>query len=189
MKPNPYSFISPIQHLFDRQKKIDWQLLVTAVLIDWIYAYLIISIQKSYRNLNGANARQMLVVMLVIFLISLFLKFFLWLKSQEQRDTPTDIKSAMLLLRHKILYQRSLVLTCLFTFLALLAVGCIYYFNNRPVAIYLLLVIAAPVGVAVFTFCGVFIFRLKHQLRQVKRTISKIATRVMADRFTMPSEN
>jgi len=176
LNTKPDFFITQIQILTDRQKKINKQISISNIGVDWVYAFLIITVDKSYKNLNGNRPNQMLATMMLIFLVSLLLKIFLSEQRQNQKWPQADIKSLMLFLRQQVLIRQKLVLNYVLTFLSLLLVGCYYYLDNRFAAVYLLFVIAAPVSICMFAFCGIFLYKLNYQLKQLNLIITKIIT-------------
>ena len=107
LNTKPNFFITQIQILTDRQKKINKQISISNIGVDWVYAFLIITVDKSYKNLNGNRPNQMLATMMLIFLVSLLLKIFLSEQRQNQKWPQADIKSLMLFLRQQVLMSVS----------------------------------------------------------------------------------
>ncbi len=161
--------ITQVKQIAEQQKKLNRQITMFNIWSIWACAFLILSVYKSYRNLNGVNPNHVLLAMNIIFLFSLFSKFILWKRNSIQQLNQSKLGVVILVLKQHLKNQRNLILNNSITFIILLCEGLAFYLLYIPDTSILFWIVITPVSVVVFVFSCLFIKKIKHIQTQINR--------------------
>jgi hypothetical protein len=168
-------YLTQLKQLARQQKNINRKINLFNIWSIWACAFLIFSVVRGYRNLNGTNAEHFLLAMNLVFLLSLLSKFTLWKKNPKLQSGQTAVNKVILSCIEHLKNQQKLMINHLATFVLLLAAGLIFYLFYIPDTSSLFWIIITPVSTVVFVCSGFLMFKIKHLQKRFHHIRNKLS--------------
>lgn len=132
LNPVPDAILKQVKQLAEQQKKLNRQILMFSIWFVWACAFLILSVGKNYKNLNGTNVKYLYFTMSSIFLVSLFLKLIYWKSGSIYGIDEPKVEVLNKVFKQHIRNQQNLIKSHLVTYTILLGISSIFYLLYIP---------------------------------------------------------